>query len=206
MDAFDIVDWRRRVFQIYAQVRAMSDRAAAHRLWCHTRDQLFRTHPASPLLLIDRRSFSGLPVPAYDPTWRFQTDVKPAPSPRRIELVTGTDGVVPFEQLGVAHIPRVGQLAVWRLATYGGGLFVPVKDASAATRGGTYGGGRYLIDTAKGADLGFDGTQLVLDFNFTYNPSCAYDPAWTCPLPQSDNAVNAEIPVGERAHVPGERS
>ena len=95
----------------------------------------------------------------------------------------------------------MGSLDVWRLASYGGGLFVPVKDASAGQGGGTYGGGRYLLDTVKGADLGGSDGSLVLDFNFAYNPSCAYDPAWACPLAQPGNTVAVEIPVGERAKV-----
>jgi uncharacterized protein (DUF1684 family) len=106
---------------------------------------------------------------------------------------------VPFERVGVADVPGVGALDVWRLASYGGGLFLPVKDGSAGRPGGTYGGGRYLLDTAKGADLGSGAGRLVLDFNFAYNPSCAYDPAWACPLAQPGNVVRVEIPVGERA-------
>ena len=107
---------------------------------------------------------------------------------------------MPFELIGVAEVPTVGPLDVWRLASYGGGIFIPVKDALAGARGGTYGGGRYLLDTVKGADLGSgrDPQSLVLDFNFAYNPSCAYDPMWACPLAQPGNTVAVEIPVGER--------
>ncbi len=68
----------------------------------------------------------------------------------------------------------------------------------AGIHGGTYGGGRYLLDTVKGADLGSTFDRLVLDFNFAYNPSCAYDPAWACPLAPAGNVVDVEIPVGER--------
>ena len=137
-------------------------------------------------------------MPPYDPAWRFEVEVHEAAS-ARIELDTGTDGTVPFERLGVAGVPDVGPLDVWRLASYGGGLFVPVKDASAGADGGTYGGGRYLLDTVEGADLGGADRALVLDFNFAYNPSCAYDPDWACPLAQPGNTVGAAIPVGERA-------
>jgi uncharacterized protein len=195
MQAFDTLDWRRRVFAMYAEVRATGDPADAHDLWRRTRDQLFATHPASPLPADDRASFDGLPVPTYDPAWRFEV-LEAEPS--RIELDTGTDGTVPFERLGVADVPGVGPLDVWRLASYGGGLFVPVKDASAGRPGGTYGGGRYLVDTVKGADLGAADGWLVLDLNFAYNPSCAYDPEWACPLAQPGNTVPVEIPVGER--------
>ncbi len=198
MNAFDIVDWRRRVFALYAEVRATAGHAAGHQLWRHTRDDLFATHPASPLLPGDRASFTGLPVPPYDPDWRFEIEVEEEAA-TRIELDTGTDGAVPFERLGVADVPGVGSLDVWRLASYGGGLFVPVKDVSAGTDDdGTYGGGRYLIDTVKGADLGTRNRSVVLDFNFAYNPSCAYNPAWACPLAQTGNSVGVEIPVGER--------
>ena len=198
MDAFDIMDWRRRVFALYAEVRAAAEPSTGHQAWRGARDELFATHPASPLPAGDRASFAGLPVPAYDPGWRFEVEVEEA-APARIELDTGTDGTVPFERLGVADVPGVGPLDVWRLASYGGGLFVPVKDASAGRPGGTYGGGRYLVDSVKGADLGARGRTLVLDFNFAYNPSCAYDPAWACPLAQPGNTVGVEIPVGERA-------
>ena len=198
MDAFAIVDWRRRVFALYAEVRATSDHAAAHDLWQQTRDELFASHPASPLLDEDRGGFVGLAVPAYDAAWRFEVGVLDA-SPERMDVATGTDGTVPFERVGVAEVPGVGSLDVWRLATYGGGLFIPVKDATAGKPGGTYGGGRYLLDTVKGADLGGTDGTLVLDFNFAYNPSCAYDPEWACPLAQPGNTVSVDIPVGERA-------
>ena len=199
MDAYDIVDWRRRVFALYAEVRTAADPAAGHDLWRRSRDELLATHPASPLLSETREGFTGLPVPDYDPAWRFEVEVLDA-EPATIEVASGTDGHVPFERLGRVEVPGVGSLDVWRLATYGGGLFVPVKDASAGKPGGTYGGGRYVLDTVKGADLGDGGRHgsLVLDLNFAYNPSCAYDPAWACPLAQPGNIVPVEIPVGER--------
>ena len=202
--AVQTADWRRRVFALYASVRriAATDAPAAHAHWISCRNELFSSHPASPLLDEDRERFRGLPVVPYDPDWRFEVAVAPAAEPKRMDVETGTDGVVPFELLGTARIPLAGTLDVWRLSSYGGGLFVPVKDALAGKPGGTYGGGRYLIDTIKGADLGMDADDgeatLVLDFNFAYNPSCAYDPAWACPLAQAGNTLAVEVPVGER--------
>jgi uncharacterized protein (DUF1684 family) len=193
--SLSLLDWRRRVFAIYAAVRAADDPEAGHRLWCAERDILLAEHPDSPIS--DRTRFTGVPVAPYAPDLRFEvrldTDV---PSERR-EVPTGTDGIVPFERLGVVTLPDLGRLDVWWLAAYGGGLFVPVKDALAGSL--TYGGGRYLIDTIKGADLGGDvrGGRLVLDFNFAYNPSCAYDPSWACPLAGPGNTLSAPLPVGE---------
>jgi uncharacterized protein (DUF1684 family) len=195
--ALEVADWRRRVFAIYAKVRASTDLFAAHDLWRRARDELLATHPSTPLLADDRERFSGLRVTTYDPDWRFDVPITPA-EPRHMDVETGTDGLVPFDLIGIADVPGVGSLDVWALGGYGGGIFIPVKDALSRQKGGTYGGGRYLIDTIKGADLGSTPSSIVLDFNFAYNPSCAYDPEWACPLAQAGNTVEVEIPVGER--------
>ena len=199
MTALEVADWRRRVFNLYRIVRETPDLPSAHELWRAGRDELFATHPSTPVLPEDRAAFSGLPVEPYDPAWRFELELEPA-EPRHMDVETGTDGVVPFDLLGIVSVPDVGTLDVWRLASYGGGIFVPVKDGLHGRHGGTYGGGRYLIDTVKGADLGPGGKpeSLVVDFNFAYNPSCAYDPMWACPLAQPGNTTQVKIPVGER--------
>jgi uncharacterized protein (DUF1684 family) len=62
-----------------------------------------------------------------------------------------------------------------------------------------YGGGRYLLDTAKGGDLGVEDGKLVLDFNFAYNPSCGYDACWVCPLALPGNRPPVAVEAGERA-------
>lgn len=197
--ALDIASWRRNIHEVYRSVRQATDLESAHDLWRRTRDDLFANHPSTPLLPEDRPQFTGLPTKPYDRAWRFEAEILPADEHRMI-VPTGTDGDVPFDRIGLVDVPGVGTLDVWRLASYGGGIFIPVKDALAGKKGGTYGGGRYLIDTVKGADLG-PGSRpgtIVLDFNFAYNPSCAYDPAWACPLAQPGNTVAVEIPVGER--------
>lgn len=195
--SLQVLDWRRRVHDLYAAVRAEGAPRRAHDLWRRRRDELFGSHPASALTEADRAGFGGLSVPPYDPGYRFEAAVEPA-EPARMEVPTGTDGVVPFERIGVVRLGGLGTLDVWWLASYGGGVFVPLKDATAGRPGGTYGGGRYLLDTVKGADLG-GGDRLVLDLNFAYNPSCAYDEAWACPLAPPGNTLTAPIPVGERA-------
>lgn len=196
--ALEVADWRRRVFALYDAVRRASDPEEAHELWRIERDALMAAHPATPLLPADREAFAGLPLAAYDPAWRFELPILDA-EPADFEFATGTDGVVAFTRIGRVEVPDAGSLDVWRLTSYGGGLFVPVRDALAGRPGGTYGGGRYLLDTVKGADLGSDAADgtIVLDFNFAYNPSCAYDPAWACPLAPAGNVLPVEVPVGE---------
>jgi uncharacterized protein (DUF1684 family) len=193
--SLSLLDWRRQVAAAYRVVREAEDMTAAHRQWRAARDELFRSHPDSPLTPDAKARFQGLPVAPYDPSLRFEVEVDTDVAPYRLEVPTGTDGVVPFERIGRVDLGTLGGLDVWWLASYGGGLFVPVKDALAGTL--TYGGGRYLIDTVKGADLGGTGGRLVVDLNFAYNPSCAYDPAWACPLAPPGNVLPAPVPAGE---------
>jgi len=190
-----LLDWRRRVARLYAEVRSEPDPVAAHDHWRKTRDDLLRTHPDSPVPRQSRADYPGAPVAAYDPRLRFDVTVDTDVPAKHIEVPTGSDGVVPFDRIGRAHLPGGGDLDVWWLGSYGGGVFVPVKDATAGTA--TYGGGRYLIDTVKGADLGGGEGRLILDFNFAYNPSCAYDPEWACPLPPPGNIVARSLLAGE---------
>ncbi|HEX2318919.1 MAG TPA: DUF1684 domain-containing protein [Streptosporangiaceae bacterium] len=194
-NATALLDWRRQVAAMYAVIRSQSDVRAAHRYWQDERNRLLGSHPQSPIPLERRRGFSGVPVADYDPSFRFTVPVDNHVAPARIEMQSGTDGLVPFERAGVAHLPGVGDLDVWWLVSYGGGIFVPIKDAGAD--GATYPGGRYLIDTVKGADLGGSDGTLVMDLNFAYNPSCAYDPDWACPLAPPGNTVRVPVTAGE---------
>jgi uncharacterized protein len=195
VDLTDLLDWRRRVAAIYADIRASSDPRTAHQAWQAARNELLGTHPQSPVPAGERAEFTGVPVAPYDQRLRFSALIDTDVAPGRIEVATGTDGVVPFERAGVVHLPGVGDLDVWWLASYGGGIFVPIRDIR--SDGATYGGGRYVIDTVKGADLGGDDGVLVVDLNFAYNPSCAYDPAWACPLAPPGNTVSVPVNAGE---------
>jgi hypothetical protein len=193
--SLSLLDWRRRVARLYAEIRSAIDVRSAHELWRTTRDELLAHHPDSPIPPAERPAFAGVPVAPYDASLRFEVEVDRDVEPQHLDVETGTDGIVPFDRIGVVHLPGVGDLDVWWLASYGGGVFLPVKDATAGRQ--TYGGGRYLLDTIKGADLGGDDGRLVVDFNFAYNPSCAYDGRWLCPLAPPGNVVDIAITAGE---------
>jgi uncharacterized protein (DUF1684 family) len=188
-----LLDWRRSVAALYSAVRAEADPAHAHRIWRDRRQRLFADHPESA----SRNAV--LRVADYDPAWRFEAEVTAATAATRLEIPTATDGVVPFELVGTVELGDLGSLEVWWLASYGGGIWLPLRDTSPDT----YGGGRYVLDTVKGADLGgtFDAStgtgSLVVDLNFAYNPSCAYDEAWACPLAPEGNRVDVPVAVGE---------
>jgi len=190
-----LLDWRRRVAALYAAARTASDPEAGWRTWRDGRDELFATHPDSPLDTDARTAFRGLPFAPYDPALRFAAVVERA-EPQRIEVATASDGVVPFERIGVVQLGGVGRLDVWWLDSYGGGVFLPLRDGSAGTT--TYGGGRYLLDTVKGADLGGADGRLVVDLNFAYHPSCTYDPRWSCPLAPEGDRIPAVVAAGEQ--------
>jgi len=196
-----LLDWKRRVFELYAAARALPPAQAWER-WRSARDELFRGHPQSPLTSSARERFGGLDYFPYDPGLRVAAEVVDLPvEPRRI----GTSGEEPvlFERFGEARFALGGEdrtLEVFWLTGYGGGVFLPFRDATSGAE--TYGGGRYLLDTVKGSDLGLDGDRLVLDFNFAYNPSCCYDPRWVCPLSPPANRLPLAIRAGERRFGP----
>ena len=195
----ELVDWRRRVGELYAEVRAAPDTEQGHARWRSGRDELFRTHPQSPLGPDDPLRTTGLPCWPYDPALRATLPLLPPRDPeRRLELDTGEDGVTALAPVGRVELPAPigGSLDVWWLDQYGGGLFLPLRDGTAGD--GSYGGGRYLLDTAKGAGLGGTIDALVVDLNFAYHPSCRYDSRWLCPLAPPGNVVTARVEAGER--------
>jgi uncharacterized protein (DUF1684 family) len=197
--ALQLADWRRATAALYAGVREQADPSAAHALWRSGRNGLMSSHPQ--LREGDPLRVTGVPYWPYDPALRFAVPLESA-GPKRLEIDTGPDGVTHLEQVAWVTIPApVGRrLALWWLDQYGGGLFLPLRDATAG--GASYGGGRYVLDTAKGADLGSDGDRIVIDFNFPYHPSCRYDPRWMCPLAPAENTIDVPVEAGERLTLP----
>jgi uncharacterized protein (DUF1684 family) len=208
-DLLALTDWRRQIAELYAEVRRVSltDPAAAHATWRAEREALYRGHPASPVPSAERDAFRALHWP-YRDAWRHEAALEAAVRPpdgpvdrSAISIVpASTDGPPPLELAGSVSLDLPGgrvRLPVTRLLDYAGGIFVPFGDT---TNGDvTYAAGRYLLDTAKGADLGatVDG-RLVLDFNFAFQPSCAFDPKWACPLAPPESRLAVAIEAGER--------
>ncbi|HEY7273068.1 MAG TPA: DUF1684 domain-containing protein [Actinoplanes sp.] len=191
MDALDLADYRAATARMY-----LADTDLAGFRGC--RDELFGTHPQSPIA--DRAGFHGLRYFAPDPGAVAEVDLRPADG--EIDIDTGgDDGVVHYTRAGILDTPW-GELSLWWIAAYGGGLFLPVRDGTCGTE--AYGGGRYLTDTVKGTHgrgvqlLG--GDRVRLDMNYLYNPSCAYDDRWLCPLAPPENRVPARIAAGEQAY------
>jgi uncharacterized protein len=194
VEELDLLDWKRSVSELYAGIRAASDPEAGWRLWCDTRRKLFGEHPQSPVPAAERGSFDGPFVYAYDPAWRLLADVTRTHE-ERLELPSSDGATMTFRRFARATAEPVVLDMYW-LEGYGGGLFVPFADATSGEE--TFGAGRYILDTVKGADLGAEDGRLVLDFNFAYQPSCSYDSRWACPLAPPANRLDVRVEAGER--------
>jgi len=216
-DYLDLADWRRTVAEMYAAWRhaAEADPERATRALRIKRDELFRSHPQTPLHPDNRARFGGLSYFPYDPAYRMNAVVEPvepvAAAPAglglglSIQLPASVTPEFSFRLIGRVQLsgPLAGAaLPVFWMAGYAGGLFVPFRDTTSGTD--TYGAGRYLLDTVKGADMGgnWHRRELLLDFNLAYHPSCAYDPKWNCPLAPPESRLTMPMPVGERLGDP----
>jgi uncharacterized protein len=192
----ELLDWRRRVAALFAELRRRPPEAATLAWFRAAKDELFRSHPQSPIPGDERAAFQGLGYWPYDAAARVMA--------RWVGLDEDGplfQGEVPFRRIGSLEFELGDQtlrLAAFWIEGYAGGLFVPFTDATSGHE--TYGGGRYLLDTIKSADLGSDlaAATVVLDFNYAYHPSCTYDPRWVCPLAPPDSRLRVPIRAGER--------
>ncbi len=169
------------------------------------RDDLFRRHPQSPLSDEARARFEGLAYFDHDPSYRLTMRIEPAEAGEPLVIDTGGgDGIITYRRAGWLRFQLGGEdcrLTVFSLVGYGGGLFLPFRDATSGKE--TYGGGRYLFDTVKNTDglsleLAAGSPDITIDFNFAYNPSCAYDVRWACPLAPRENWLPVAVRAGEK--------
>jgi uncharacterized protein (DUF1684 family) len=194
----DLVDWRRRVGDLYrisgpdANVRFRQQR-----------DELFRSHPQSPIEPDERASFKRLRYYPYEAAYRVQAWFEPADGSELVIDTGGEDGAVGYRRAGRLVFELDGspcRLTVLSLVQYAGGLFVPFRDTTSGRE--TYGGGRYLFDTAKDTDglvleITPGSSDVVIDLNYAYNASCAYSPRWACPLAPPENYLTVPVRAGE---------
>lgn len=197
----DLVDWRRRVGDLY-RVTGPDSLARFRR----GKDELFRTHPQSPVEPEERPAFTGLRYFDADPSYRVEARLEQGDGTELVIETGGEDGAIRYRRAGQLVFELRGtpcRLTVLSLVQYAGGLFVPFLDATSGRA--TYGGGRYLFDTAKDTDghvlevrPGSD--AVVIDFNYSYNASCAYSPRWACPLAPPENRLAIAVEAGEKTY------
>ncbi len=197
----DLADWRRRVTTLYQALRT-DDRPEPMRLvtFRAARDHLFNEHASSPVPAAERPDFRGVAYWRHDPALRITARLEPDPDAPPLDLPRSGEGPpFPYVRIGWVRFVVDGtpcSLAVYWMHEYAGGIFIPFRDATSG--GESYGGGRYLWDSAKGADLGSEGDEMILDFNYAYHPSCVYDGRWSCPLAPQENWLPVPIRAGER--------
>ncbi|MEO8287317.1 MAG: DUF1684 domain-containing protein [Chloroflexota bacterium] len=221
----DLYDYRRRVAAMYRErarsLQAGEDEQVVLEKFRTTKNLLFADHPQSALTAEQRAGFAGLSYFPYNPDFRVTallTSYSPSYSSSD-EVILAADGphTLPMRRAARLDFEIVGtplQLTVYWLDVYGGGLFLPFSDATCPQE--SYGGGRYLFDTVKGSDFlqvnadgtlgtapddvahGYAGGEVVLDFNYAYNPSCAYDWRWVCPLAPPENRLTLAVRAGEK--------
>jgi uncharacterized protein (DUF1684 family) len=219
LEELSLADWRRRLAELYAEVRALArlDPPSAWGHWRATREWLYREHPQSPVPINERGAFRLQTWP-YADALRFEVPVEPRPAaavapavglavglagerPPLLPLPVSVGDEIVSSLLGVVRLPFASgerSLNLYWLSGYAGGLFLPFRDTTNGRQ--TYGAGRYMLDGAKSADLGGDPERgtLVVDFNFAYQPSCAFDPRWACPLAPPENRLDVAVEAGER--------
>lgn len=200
----DLVDWRRQVGDLYR-----TESSDALERFRRGRDELFKNHPQSPIEAEERATFQGLQYFRHDPSYRLHARMEAGDGDELLIDTGGEDGAVRYRRAGRLVFDLGGQecrLTVLSLVQYAGGLFVPFRDATSGRE--TYGGGRYLFDTAKGTDgLVLEVTPkslaVVIDFNYAYNASCAYSPRWACPLAPPENFMKVPVRAGELVYKAG---
>jgi uncharacterized protein (DUF1684 family) len=154
------------------------------------KDGFFRSSPHSPLTAEQQQAFAGLryfdPNPALDLT----VSLERFPDGEAIEMQTSTGDVQRYTRFGRFRFTVDGQAAALTIYRGEQGFFLPFADSLAGQE--TYGAGRYL----EPEELP-DG-RFAVDFNLAYNPYCAYNAQWSCPLTPAENRLKIPIRAGER--------
>ena len=181
----DLLDWRRRVNDLFGELRRRPPTGETLAWFRGEKDRLYREHPQSPVATEQRGAFNGLQYWPFDSAARIAAQFVAAEE-IEAQATMSAEGqglsLLRIGRLDFAYSRQPCSLDAFWINGYAGGLFVPFRDASNGVE--TYPGGRYLLDTSKSADFGSksDSAEVVLDFNYAYHPSCTFDARWVCPL------------------------
>jgi len=206
-DYMDLYDYRCRVADMYRMRRQAllvgEDAATVLQRFREARNELFAKHSQSALDVEQKRKFRGLNYFPYNPAMCVEADIDTHVEPLQLSVAMNAEETMAMTTVGRLHFTLEDvkvALSLYWLNIYGGGLFLPFRDITSPAE--SYGGGRYLFDTIKGSDFqatrGASGIEkILLDFNYAYNPSCAYNDRWVCPLAPFENRLQVPIRAGE---------
>ena len=203
MTEFSLLDWKRKIFEIYSKVRNEDNPEFSWNKWVYNRKNLFENHAESPIASYQNKK-NIIKFYPYNHMFSFYPKVVRLSEKKLISLNLGSDGTIKifpaYKTKGLKKVLKK-ELIIYRIHGYAGGLLLPFTDLGTRKGGEHYEGGRYIIDTVKGADLGSNKNKIKIDFNYSYNPSCAYNTKWICPLINNENNLNILINAGEKKPI-----
>lgn len=153
------------------------------------KDEFFELDPHSPLTPEQKQTFFGLKYFPVNESLRFDLEIETFDDPQTIEMQTSTGDLRTFTRYGQIHFLVAGELTSLTVFASEHGFFIPFVDSQAGKE--TYGAGRYLDPEPN------DDGSLHVDFNLAYNPYCAYNDLYSCPIPPMENRLNVAIKAGE---------
>lgn len=154
------------------------------------KDAFFKDDYQSPLTAEEKRIFDGLHYFPENPALRLELPLEKAAEQKTVVLQTSTGEAREYLHAGQVRFTVDGQEATLQVFLDDYGYFLPFVDATAPDE--SYGAGRYL----EPHDLG--NGSLGVDFNLAYNPYCAYNERWSCPIPPRENRLKVRIEAGEK--------
>jgi uncharacterized protein (DUF1684 family) len=154
------------------------------------KDEYFKEDPYSPLTPEQQREFIGLNYFPDNPALRLEVSVTEFQPQDVIQMATSTGAAQTYRRYGRFEFTVDGQPAALTIYRADHGFFLPFADALAGSE--TYGAGRYLEPEPLG------GGRFSVDFNLAYNPYCAYNENWSCPLTPAENRLKVAVRAGEK--------
>ena len=206
---FDLYDYRQRVIALYKarneSLQKDTEPSVVLDFFRKERDRLFHYHAQSALDTEQKATFQGIPYFPYNPAMTVMAELTNIEQPQTITVPKNSSESMTIKSVAHANFTinnQVAKLTIYWIDVYGGGLFLPFRDGTSPEQ--SYGAGRYLFDTVKGSNFLETGTNekrsILLDFNYAYNPSCAYNAQWVCPLAPEENRLQVSIAAGEKKY------
>ncbi len=156
------------------------------------KDDFFALDPDSPLSFEQKREFKGLKYFPPNPALRLEAELREFPNQDPITMQTSTGGVQHYRRFGAVRIEAEGQTTELTVYKDKSGYFLPFVDSLSGAE--TYPSGRYLEPRP------LEGGRLLVDFNYAYNPYCAYNDSWSCPVTPFENRIKIPIRAGEKKY------
>ena len=154
------------------------------------KDEFFAQHPQSPLTPEQRGKFKGLEYFPENEALRLEVQVERFADQKPMQMQTSTGGVQMYTRYGRFQFQSEEQPAELTIYESENGFFLPFADSLAGEE--TYPAGRYLEPES------LPGDRFLVDFNLAYNPYCAYNEMWSCPITPSENRLKVPIRAGEK--------